>query len=165
MKFADIRNFRVSERYDAAICLYNVLCDLNGLADLDRVFATVAKSIKKNSLFIFDCLYGPAILKNRPEKKVKEIVFGKKTFIQTRITRLNIKESITDTLFEVFEVIKGGKQKITQKRHNVRFWYFTELEYLLHKNGFKIIKTGNAMDFSEDISEDNWDMFVVAKKI
>ena len=164
-RLGDIRNFSFSGKFDAVISMYNVLCDISGLPDLEKTFKCVRKALKKNGIFIFDCLYGPAILKNKPEKRVKVINFNGRKFIQKRSSKLDIKHSMTDTLFEVFEILGGDKKKITEKKHKVRFWYFSELEYLLHKTGFKIVKTGDSIDFKKDISENNWDMFFVAQKI
>lgn len=162
----DIRNFSLDKKFDLAISMYNVFCDLNGLEDLEKTFLHTAKAIKKNGLFVFDCLYGPAILKNKPiNNKVKKINFGNKRFMQIRSSRLDIKKSIIHTTFEVFELFGNSRKKIAQKIHTVYFWYFSELQYLLHNNGFEIVKSCRFLDLNSEISENNWDICIVAKKI
>ncbi|MCX6718094.1 MAG: class I SAM-dependent methyltransferase [Candidatus Staskawiczbacteria bacterium] len=156
-KIADISNFKAGGKFDFAMAMFNTLGYMAENEAMENTIKNTGRLLKKNALFAFDCWYGPAVLKNRPEDREKTIG----GFIRKTGQKLDIEKSIVDINFKIF---KDGIIKINEN-HKIRFWYLPELEYFFAKNGFKIIKICNFMDLNSKISEDNWNIFIVAKKI
>ena len=157
-KVVDISDFQVEEKFDFAMAMFNIVGYMAEDKVMERMLKNVSVSIKKNALFIFDCWYGPAVLKNRPENREKEIEKG---LIRKTRQKLDIKNSIIDIGFEISEnnIIK------VKEEHKIRFWYLQELEHFLEESNFKLIKVCKFLDLNSNISEDNWNMFVIAEKI
>jgi SAM-dependent methyltransferase len=157
-KKADVTDFKTEEQFDFSMAMFNIVGYMSENKMMERILKNVSESLKKDGLFVFDCWYGPAVLKSRPENKIKEIEPG---LIRKTTQKLDIEKSIIDITFEILEndIVK------TTETHKIRFWYFKELEYFLEKNNFKIIKACNFLDLSSKISEDNWNIFFIAQKI
>lgn len=157
-KLADVADFYVSKKFDFSMAMFNIAGYMIENEQMDRMLKNTGKFLKKGGLFVFDCWYGPAVLKNRPENKTRNI--GEKIFRRTT-QRLDIEKSIIDITFEIID-----NEKLADKEnHKMRFWFFKELEYFLNKNSFKLVKVCNFMDLNSKISEDNWNIFVIAQKI
>ena len=53
------------------IALFHVLSYQTSNADAQAMFETAATHIETGGIFLFDCWYGPAVLTDRPETRVK----------------------------------------------------------------------------------------------
>lgn len=156
-KKADASRFRVSKKFDVAMAMFNIAGYMTENETMEGMLKSVSASLKKGGLFMFDCWYGPAVLKSRPENKEKEVAKG---LVRKTTQTLNIEKSVLDIHFEM----KQNGKSIAKENHPMRFWYAKELEYFLQKNGFKVVNMCNFMDMASQISEDNWNIFVIAKK-
>lgn len=164
-KIADIANFKFNKKFDFAMAMFNVVGYLTENKTMEKMLKNVHASIKKNALFVFDCWYGPAVLKERPEDRIKKISNDRKEIIRKTNQKLDIEKSAIDIKFEIQEKKRNDWVKIVNENHKMRFWYLKELEYFLEKNGFKMIKTCNFLDLNSRISENNWNIFIIAKKL
>lgn len=157
-KVSDATKFQLNKKFNFAMAMFNIAGYMTENDKMEKMLINVLRSLKKNGLFVFDCWYGPAVLKSRPENKEKKI---SEKLIRKTTQKLDIEKSIIDINFELSE---NGKT-IVKENHKMRFWFFQELEYFLNKNGFKLLKICNFLDLNSKISEDNWNIFVIAKKI
>lgn len=156
-KLADIADFKVTGKFDFCMAMFNIAGYMAENEDMGKMLKNVSKFLKSGGLFVFDCWYGPAVLKSRPEDKEKEIG----GFMRKTTQNLDIERSLININFKLSE---NGVLK-TEEDHKIRFWYRKELEYFLGKNGFKVVEVCNFLDLNSRISEDNWNIFIVAKKI
>lgn len=157
-KINDMADFKTEKSFDFAMAMFNVIGYQIKNSAMEKTLQNISSHLKKNGLFVFDCWYGSAVLKSRPENKEKEI---EKELIRKTTQKLDIEKSIIDINFEVLEnnIVK------TEENHKMRFWYLNELEYFLEKNGFKLTKACNFLDIESKISENNWNIFIISKKL
>lgn len=157
VKLADNRNFRTDKKFDLAMAMFNVIGYQTKNIDMEKTLQNVSNSLKKNGLFVFDCWHRSAVLKDRPLDKTKKI--GE----ITRVTRqkLDIQNNTIDINFEIID--KGNK--VLEENHKMRFWLLPELEHFLSKTGFKLLKACNFLDLESEVSEDIWNIFIIAEKI
>jgi len=156
-KIADISEFEISEKFDFAMAMFNVVGYMIENETMEKMLQSVSGSLKNEALFVFDCWYGPAVLKSRPEDREKIIGEG---IIRKTKQKLEIEKSIVDIKFEIMEsgVVKA------EENHKMRFWYLQELKYFLENNNFRLVKACNFLALDSNISEDNWNIFIVARK-
>lgn len=159
-KVADITKFKSSKKFDFTMAMFNIMGYMAENRDMDNVLKNVSGSLKKNGVFVFDCWYGPAVLKDRPYNRNREFTVGGEKFTRETTQKLDIEKSTIDIMFNF---VKGGKS-FAKETHKLRFWFLNELEYFLEKNGLKLVKTCNFMDLNSNISEESWNIFVIAKK-
>ena len=161
LKVSDLTKFSVSKKFDFAMAMFNIAGYMADNESMEKFLKNINKSLKKNSLLVFDCWYGPAVLKDRPQNREKKIIIDGKEVTRITTQVFDVEKSILNINFE----IKEGSKSIVKETHPMRFWYLKELEYFLNKNGFELVKSCNFMDLKSNISEDKWDIFIVAKKI
>ena len=108
-KLADIKDFEVNKKFDLAMAMFNVIGYIVRNKDLEKTFQNISRSLRKNALLVFDCWYGPAVLKDRPRREKN----NKGEIVRTTISKLNIENSIIDVNFRVSKKEKNKNKKIT----------------------------------------------------
>jgi len=132
----DVRTVRTGAIYDAVLSLFHVMSYQTADADIKALFATAAAHLAPGGLFVFDFWYGPAVLAQRPEVRVKRLADE-----QIKITRiaepaLHEKESVVDVNYTVFiETRATGMLEQVQETHRMRYLSLPELS-LFRKDSF-----------------------------
>jgi SAM-dependent methyltransferase len=164
-EIGDVRKFRSLMLFDAVISLFHVISYQLNYYDLLDTFKTANINLKKNSFFIFDCWYGPAVLSHPPKIKYKHI--KQKDFKLTRVAYPNLlqRESVVDVEYKIRITDKISKKNIDfNEVHRVRYYFKSEIEYFLEQAGFKLMENFEWMT-SKQLSEKTWGSCYVAKKI
>jgi ubiquinone/menaquinone biosynthesis C-methylase UbiE len=161
---ADIRKMTVTKEHDVVLAMFNVISYFVANTDIDRALASISKGLKAGGYFMFDCWFAPAVLKDRPGDRVKEITKGKQRLLRLTTSKLNLQDNSIDINFKVLDIFGNKLLADVNETHSTRFWSRPELEYIFGNNGFKIVKICNFMDLNSEISENNWNIFAVAQK-
>lgn len=160
----DVRTVRTGETYDAVISLFHVMCYQSTNADLEAAFETAASHLTPGGLFLFDFWYGPAMLTQKPEVRVKRIddEHIKVTRIAEPVMRVN--ENIVDVSYTVFiEEKETGKIDQLQETHRVRYLFLSEIEKILRGCGFQLL-ISQAWMTDCPLGYEHWAGFVVASR-
>lgn len=157
----DVRNIKLEEKFDNVLAMFNIIGYQNTNKDVEDFIKNAADHLDSGGLFMFDGWYQPAILKDRPENRNKIINTSKDTKAERITTQtLDIEKSILNITFK----IKEDDQEMIEN-HPMRFFTYNEIEYFLSQNGFKLLNICHFKNLDEPISENYWDMFVIAEKI
>jgi len=162
----DVRKFTTPQKFSHVLALFNIIGYQNSDLDLENFIKTAGRHLKPGGLFMFDGWYQPAILKDRPQNRRKIIKLANGRRLERITTQtLNIEKSLLQITFQLKEL--GASRKIIEvkEEHPMRFFTLNEIAYFLTKNGFQLIKSCRFKHLQEAISEDYWDIFVIAKKI
>ncbi len=160
-KVADVSHFSVGKKFDFSMAMFNIAGYMTENDAMEKMLKNASKSLKKGALLAFDCWYGPAVLNDRPQNRAKTFIKDGKEITRLTTQTIDAQKSIIDITF----TIKENGKKITQENHPMRFWYLREMEYFLNNNGFKMVKACNFMDLKSSVSENKWDIFIVAQKV
>lgn len=158
-------NFKTDNQYDVVMELFNIFGYHYQNKDLDKILKNINKSLRMNGIFLFDCWYLPAVLKDKPTDKVKEIKLGEKRLLRITKSKLQTDKNIIEIKFRIQNISKNIVLEDIEETHLIRYWSLPELEYLLNSNGLKLIKIGNFLDIDVSPSENNWNILIVAQKI
>lgn len=161
----DIREMKIKEKHDVAMAMFNVIGYQTSNSDIEKALGNVNRSLKKGGIFFFDCWYLPAVLKDKPTDRIKEIESKGKRIIRRTHSQLLLEKDIIEIKFNIEYIEKNKIVEKTEEIHLMRYFSLPELEYILNSNGFKVIKIGNFLDLDTPPSDNNWDMFVVARKV
>lgn len=162
---ADIRTYEPREKYDAVISLFHVMSYQNKNADILETFQTARKALDRGGVFIFDAWYGPGVLTDMPQVRVKEIEDDKYKLIRIARPVMHDKTNVVDVCYEVFVVDKNtNKIKVINEIHNMRYFFRPEIEFLLQQAGFKLIENldCNTLDNTD---YNSWTSYFIAKAI
>ena len=161
----DVRNIQTGETYDAVISLFHVMCYQTTNADLEAVFETAATHLRAGGVFLFDFWYGPAVLTQKPEVRVKRM--DDDHIKVTRIAEpvMHVNENIVDINFTVFiEEKETGKVVQLQEKHRVRYLFLPEIDKMLRECGYQFL-TPQAWMTDCPLGIENWAGFVVATRV
>ena len=70
---SDIRAFKLGKTFDATLALFHVMSYQTSTEDFIAVLQCVREHLNEGGVFIFDTWYGPAVLTERPEYRVKRL--------------------------------------------------------------------------------------------
>ena len=161
---SDIGEFQSSKMYNIVISLFHVVSYQQTNNDLFKALSTAYNHLDSGGIFIFDFWYGPAVLTDRPQVRVKKI--ENESFHLFRITtpklypnkncvdldfQIFVKDKLKDEIFEFSEV------------HRMRYFFKPELEVALSNIGFKILEFGEWM--TGNIPNDStWGVYCICEK-
>ena len=162
-KQGDIRNIRLNQTFDVVISLFHVMSYQNTNDDLRAAFTTAKVHLKQGGLFIFDCWYGPAVLTDRPDIRVKHAEDKAISVIRVAEPEMIASENIVNVNYHV--IIKNKlTDKMTELRetHKMRYLFKPEIEDMLVNLGFTpVICTEWMTDKAPDF--DTWNVCFVAR--
>lgn len=136
----DVRSVRTGETYDVVISLFHVMSYQTAHIDIKAAFETASAHLTTGGIFIFDFWYGPAVLSQNPEVRVKRLEDEK-----IRVTRIaepvmRTEENIVEVNYTLFIEAKN-EQRIENlsETHRMRYFFLPELSYYGHE---KFSQTG-----------------------
>jgi len=124
----DVRSVRTGEIYDTVISLFHVMSYQTGNADLEAAFETASVHLQPGGLFLFDFWYGPAVLTQRPEVRVKRLEDDEIKVIRIAEPVMHVNDNVVDVNYTVFiEVRSTGKVEQVRETHSMRYLFLPEL--------------------------------------
>jgi SAM-dependent methyltransferase len=127
----DVRAVRTGVSCDAVISLFHVMSYQTTNADLQAAFSTAAAHLRPGGLFLFDFWYGPAVLAQRPEVRVKRLADDRIDVTRIAEPVMHPNENVVDVNYTVFIADKtSGATEVVRETHRMRYLFLPELELL-----------------------------------
>lgn len=160
----DIRNLRLNLKFDVVAAFFHVISYQTSNSDIMSAFKTALEHINDEGIFIFDCWYGPAVLNEKPENRVKRIENEKNSVIRIAEPELLPNENVVNVNYTVNAKNKqtGAVEEI-KETHRMRYFFKPEIEYMLGHAGFEIIKCEEWLS-SKELGLKTWGACFVARK-
>jgi SAM-dependent methyltransferase len=136
----DLRSLRLNRKFDAVVSLFHVMSYQLTDADLLLAFKTAKDHLRKGGVFIFDCWYGPAVLRELPSTRVKR--FEDDEIEVTRIAepQVHVNRNYVDVNYQIFIREKTSNcVEIINETHAMRYLFFPEVESLFEAVGMKLV--------------------------
>jgi|TARA_B100000315_G_scaffold187081_1_gene176639 SAM-dependent methyltransferase len=131
----DVRTASTSSTYDVVISLFHVMSYQNSNMDIQNALNTAAAHLASGGVFIFDYWYGPAVLTEQPQKRVKRLEND-----STKVTRIaepvmHYEANIVEVNYSV-RVEEKSSGQVTQltEKHPMRFLFLPEIEKFAEEN-------------------------------
>lgn len=161
---SNIQNLKLNKKFDTIISLFHVMSYQNSNKELIKAFKVAKRHLKKDGIFIFDFWYGPAVLTDLPNTRVKRL--EDKNIKVTRIAEpvLHPQKNIVDVNYDVFIEDKKTKAIIEKKElHKMRYFFDTELKFICEKVGFNILRKYEWMS-KQNPNFKSWNVVWILKK-
>lgn len=160
----DIRNTRLHEKFDIVISLFHVMSYQISNKDLIKTFATAESHLKDDGIFIFDFWYGPAVLTERPESRVKYLENDELKIERYAEPFLKINENTVEVKYTVKAEDKTeGKFNEIKEIHSMRYFFIPELKLILNQLNMGIMHFEEWMTGNK-LSDESWYALVIAGK-
>lgn len=161
----DVRTFRNQQTYDAVVALFHILSYQTTNADLRAMIETAAIHAKDAGLFIFDVWYGPAVLTERPELRVRELENSDIKIIRIARPVHYPNQNRVDVNYQILIFDKKTtKMEELLETHPMRYLFRPELEILLAERGYALLKTEEWLT-GKATGVDSWGVTCVAQKL
>jgi SAM-dependent methyltransferase len=133
---ADIRDWEGAQPYDAALSLFHVISYQTRNDDIRRAFATAKRSLRPGGVFVFDCWYGPAVLHQRPEPRIKRWEDDRLRIVRFAEPVWHPNANCVDVNYEIIVTDKDGdRASEIHETHTMRYLFLPEVAMLIETAG------------------------------
>lgn len=159
----DIRTIRLDKQFDAVISLFHVMSYQTRNEDLQSVFATVKSHLKPGGTLIFDCWYGPAVLSDRPQVRVKRLEDEEISVTRIAEPVMHPNDNLVNVNYQVFIINRAsGVVEELQETHKMRYLFKPEVDGFFLGNEIELTAFGKWMSDSEP-GFNSWNVYFVGR--
>lgn len=159
---ADIRHVELGETFDAVLMMFAVLGYQLEDADVRSVLRTARRHVRPNGFLVFDIWYGPAVLAQGPQERVRTIEQAGSTWVRTSSGRLDARRHCCHVDFHLRHMQGGSMIEETRENHTVRYFFPEEIERFLSDSGFHLLRLGAFPAFDREPDHTTWNVMAVA---
>ena len=161
----DVRTVRTGENYDAVISLFHVMSYQTTNADIAAAFDTASVHLQSGGLFLFDFWYGPAVLTQRPEVRVKRLEDDEIKVTRIAEPVMHVNENVVDVNYTVLIEVKASmKVEQVNETHGMRYLFLPELLRFAESEVWTDFKCFGWMKL-QVLNQDDWSgLFITTKK-
>ncbi len=157
----DVREIRLGREFDAVLILFAVLGYQLANVDAVAALATARAHLRAGGLVLFDVWYGPAVLHERPQQRVRTVEQGDRRFVRSSNGRLELRRQLCTVDFHVQEFEGDRLVAEADEQHEMRYFFPLELELLLDSAGLSLVRLGAFPDFEREPDETTWNVLGV----
>jgi predicted TPR repeat methyltransferase len=161
----DVRTVRTGETYDTVISLFHVMSYQTTNADLEAAFETASIHLQVGGLFLFDFWYGPAVLTQRPDVRVRRLEDEEIRVTRIAEPEMHVNENVVHVNYTMFiEVKTSMKMEQVREIHLMRYLFLPELLQFADAEVWTDLKSFGWMK-SQELQEEDWaGLFFATKK-
>lgn len=161
---AEIQTVRLAQRFDAVVSLFHVMSYLTTDSDLESALETARYHLNDGGLFLFDCWYGPAVLTDPPQVRVKRVeedgvqvirIAEPEHLPNDNIVRVDYQVMVSDAA--------SGKTMAVREHHFMRYWFRPEINRMLKTTGFEPVDCAEWLTGKEPGTH-TWNVCFIARK-
>jgi SAM-dependent methyltransferase len=161
----DATRFVSATPFDAVASLFHVINYQTTNDALNGIFRSARAALKADGVFIFDFWYGPAVLSEHPQVRIKRIEIEELSLTRIAEPSLDINRNVVDVNYTLIVVDRAGKHVEEIKEvHSVRYLFLPEIELLAAGNGFEIAESGEWLTGNR-LHPGSWSGYAVARPI
>jgi SAM-dependent methyltransferase len=161
----DLRNFQVEQSFDAAIMMFAVLGYQLENRDVLAALRTARNHLRSGGLFVFDAWYGPAVLAQKPNERVKTIPTEKGQILRAASGELDVQRHQCKVSYRLWNLKGDRLLGQSEEVHIMRYFFPLELELFLENSGFSPVRIGAFPEFDKDPDERSWNVLGVARAV
>jgi len=164
-EFGDVRLFRLNKKVDFVISLFHVASYQIAEDDLLQYFNTARIHLNKGGFFIFDCWHGPAVISQKPEKRLKKVENESILLTREAIPSMKINEDKVEVLYDINVINKDSNENYQfNEKHTLRYLFPPKVELLAKLNNFRIIKSGEWLT-DKFLSNGTWSVYYILEAL
>ena len=146
----DARTFRLGRKFDAVISLFHVMSYQTTNEDIAAAFASAREHLEPGGVFIFDCWYGPAVLRQWPSDTTKELSDDETHVKRIATPVIYAGRNVVDVNYDVTVTDKTtGQTEVLKETHSMRYLFTPEIDLALHTAGLRLLEARGWLSDSE----------------
>ncbi len=161
----DVRTFRAASTFDGVISLFHVMSYQTSQDDLESAMETARAHLKPGGAFVFDCWYGPAVLTQRPARRVRHLESDLVDVTRVAEPEMHLDENVVDVVYQITVRQKGsGAEETITESHRMRYLFVPEVRAVLKRAGFALEGHEEWMS-GRPAGLDTWSVCFVARAV
>jgi SAM-dependent methyltransferase len=160
----DVRSVRLDAQFDVVLALFHVASYQTKNADFQAFLTTALLHLRPGGILIFDFWYGPAVLSQRPEVRIKRADTESRWVVRIAEPATRFEENCVIVKYEIIDCFKktGVTTRVIEE-HKMRFFFLPDLQLFAELAGIDILSRREWLKAS-DPSADSWSVCVVARQ-
>ncbi len=161
---ADARSVRLEREYDAVLSLFHVVSYQTTNDDVASMFDTAATHLRRGGHFIFDLWYGPAVLRQWPQPRVKLMQDDRIAVRRSAEPVVDVNRNLVEVNYEITITDRhSGQIEQFSECHPMRYFFAPEIDLFAQSAGLEVIHSEQWLDGAAP-SADTWGVTFVLKK-
>ncbi|MBO6538847.1 MAG: class I SAM-dependent methyltransferase [Rhizobiaceae bacterium] len=160
----DARTYASGRTYDAVISLFHVVSYQPNNDDLIAMFENAASQLNPGGVFLFDYWYGPAVMTQQPETRVKRLSDDAIEVMRVAEPVIDTGAATVDVNYDIYvrDRSSGAVEQIRES-HKMHYLFATEIDLLARLTGFSV-KASFEFQTGAKPSPDTWSVCSVLVK-
>ena len=159
----DACTVRLGKAFDAVLALFHVVSYQTTEAQLRGILDTAAAHLRAGGAFFFDFWYGPAVLAEKPERRVKSVADGALSLTRVAEPTLREADHCVDVHYTVTGTDGGRALEPTTETHSMRYLFLPELDLALERAGLQRLAAAE-MPTGAPLGPGTWSAGVLARR-
>jgi len=160
----DIAGIRLNESFDAVVALFHVISYQTSNDQLMSVFRNAQLHLCEGGIFLFDAWYTPAVLKQKPQVRVKRVEDERIKVIRIAEPEDHSHENVVDVKYHLLiRDRKSGEVEEFHEVHPMRHFSIPEISLLASLTGFILLRAEEWMSASPP-TQDTWGVCFILRK-
>ncbi|RZF24867.1 class I SAM-dependent methyltransferase [Paraburkholderia sp. UYCP14C] len=136
----DARIVRTDELYDAVVALFHVASYQTTNSDFMAMCHTAATHLPPLGLFVFDCWYGPAVLADPPDVRIKRASSEETAVMRIAEPSMRPHDNTVAVNYTILLTdLKTQSVETVLETHVMRYMFKPEIELMLDLSGFEVL--------------------------
>jgi len=161
----DIRLVRMQKKFDLVLSMFAVMSYQTTNQDFRASLETARYHLNVGGLFIFDVWYGPAVLHQIPETRIKEMSIGEDRVMRIAIPEMQTLANLVIVHYQILRINAAQKVEETKEDHPMRYFFAPEVDFFAHQTGFEVTKVCPFMNSTREPDIEDWNVTWVLKAI
>lgn len=161
----DLRNFRLKKKFDLVLSMFAVMSYQVTNADCLAGMQTAREHLQPGGIFIFDAWYGPAVLHQLPETRVKEFSVKDDRVLRIAIPEIDTLNNVVTVKYTILRIHDSQIIEEIHEDHPMRYFFAPEIDIFARQSGFVVEKVCPFMDASRNPDSSDWNVTWVLKAV
>ena len=150
-------------KFEVVICMFAVLSYQISNEELFSTIRAARDHVKRGGLFICDFWYGPAVLAQRPEERIKIVRDGEDRILRLVKPDMNTLENTVDVNYHIMRLSGYRLVKETHEKHTMRYYFKPEVDFHFASAGFHLERFCPFVAVDKKASDDTWNVMAISR--
>jgi SAM-dependent methyltransferase len=164
LSVGDVREIRLETEFDVVMALFHVASYQVSNDDFKRFLDTARSHLRPGGILIIDFWYGPAVLLQQPEVRVKRAETEADWLVRVAEPDPDYENNIVTVKYELIHGVKEtGQVTRINENHKMRFFFLPEVRLFAKQAGIDVVSANDWMETTSPTAG-SWSVCVVGTR-
>lgn len=160
-----VQDLKLDKKFSAVTSLFHVFSYQVSNQSAVEFLQAANRHLDQGGIFLFDLWYGPAVLTERPENRVKHMTYQGYEVERFCHPELDVNSNTVEVNYTVnVTEISTGKKQSLKEQHLMRYFFKPEIQLMAEMTGFKML-TAEEWVTKKPLTPNSWGAAFVLEKV